>query len=103
MKFFMPNATDEQEAEQVYKAIKEHAEKAVDQKTSNRRIFRINYEHDKKNHTAEVGKPDTMTGEIVLAIFESYSYLICTPNRGGFNGHPIMAGTPYRIVDFDKD
>lgn len=103
MKFFIPEAKGEEEAEKVYNAIKEHAENVMGWKTTNRRIFKINYQHDKTNHTAEVGKPDTMTGEIVLAIFEAQSYLVCTPNRGGFKGQPIMVGVPHRIIDFDKD
>jgi hypothetical protein len=41
---------------------------------------------------AEVGKPETPNGELVLAILESNTYLVCTFNRGVKRGMPFLVG-----------
>jgi len=40
---------------------------------------------------AQVGEHD-IDGEIILAIFESETYVVCTSSRGGFRGDPILVG-----------
>jgi hypothetical protein len=42
-------------------------------------------------HQTQVREHDT-DGEIILAIFESLSYVVCTPSRGAFRGDPILVG-----------
>lgn len=49
----------------------------------------------------EVCSEHALTGEPVFAILESNSYLLCTPNRGVLGGTPVLAGRPYRVIDFD--
>lgn len=58
---------------------------------SDRRIFSLRYRHDGVEAIAQVGECD-IGGEIVLAIFESVTYVVCTPNRGAFRGEPILVG-----------
>jgi hypothetical protein len=103
MKFFIPQVDDKNEAEKFYNDMKTFAKDNLQWEITERRIFKIKYEHGSKRHNAEVGDYDTMTGEIVLAIFESQSYLICTPNRGGLKGTPILAGSPFSVTDFEQD
>ena len=45
-----------------------------------------------KDYCVEVGKPDPRNGELVIAILESITYLVCTPNRGVLRGMPILIG-----------
>ena len=41
---------------------------------------------------------------IVVAILESYTYLVCTYNRGVFGGEPVIVGKEEvkKIIDFEK-
>jgi len=109
MKFFLPHAKNKEQAEKNYEAIKRFAKDTLGWNVKDRRIFRIKYTHDGKNHYAEVGKTEQIEGEEVIAILESgYSdtivYLICTPNRGVVRGMPILVGEneAYSVVDFDE-
>ena len=103
MNFFVPKAKDEKEAEEVYNDIKQFVSKSMQWKITNRRIFKIKYYHDGKDHYAEVGKASTVNGETVLAILESNAFLVCTPSRGAFKGQPIMVGGSeiVSIIDFE--
>jgi len=56
------------------------------------KIFRIEYIHDGKEYSAEVGKQDPRTGELVIALLESATYLVCMPNRGIMRGEPMLVG-----------
>ncbi len=93
MKFFVPAAKTAEEAESVYLAFAKFNEIPV----LKNRIWKLQWIHNGKNLSCEVGKPiigDSRFGnEPVLAIFErSTLFIICTPNRGGIRGEPILAG-----------
>jgi hypothetical protein len=93
MKFFVPFAVDEAEAESVYRCFAEFIHAPIVKK----RIWKLTWEHKGIINHAEVGKSITgdsrFGGEPVLAVFELTTlYLICTPNRGGVRGEPIFAG-----------
>lgn len=92
MKFFIPGADDDQQAENVYSSIKQAACEATGWSIKEKRIFNIEYYHNGKKYYAEVGKEDSLIGELVVAIIESNTYLICTVNRGVLKGVPIMVG-----------
>jgi len=51
-----------------------------------------------------LGKPDDRVNEEVIAILESYTYLVCTHNRGVFRGEPVLVGKEEVtvIIDFEK-
>jgi hypothetical protein len=105
MKFFIPYASTPEMAEQVYESIKKFAVSTAHGSPSQRRIFRIKYHHEGKNYQAEVGKEHRRIGEEVIAILESFVYLICSPNRGVVRGGPCMVGYDEvdEIEDFEEE
>ena len=92
MKLFIPFAEDEEQAARVYDAIRKFAEESTGWQITDRKILSLSYVHDGKEYHAEVGKPEQVTGEVVIAILESNTYLVCTPNRGVVRGIPILVG-----------
>lgn len=93
MKFFVPYTKDKTEAETVYAAFAEFNNVPI----TKRRIWKLKWEHNGIINRAEVGQSiigdSRFGGEPVLAILElSTLYMICTPNRGGIKGEPILAG-----------
>ena len=103
MKFFVPAAVNDDEAERVWKATRDFAQNQLAWAVADRRIFQLNYQHDGKPYVAEVGKPDPRTGETVLVILESNAYLVCTAGRGVARGEPILVGREEvrTITDFN--
>jgi hypothetical protein len=102
MKFFIPDVTDPQKAEEIWQATKAFAEQTLGWQVSDRRIFRIGYTHGGVSYTAEVGQPQrreespgrgrAVGDDPVLVILESNAYLVCTPTRGVMGGMPILVG-----------
>ncbi len=78
MNFFIPAAEDKTQAEEVYKSIKDFARQTLGWEVTERRIFCLTYQHEGKRYYVEVGKPDPRVSEIVVAILESNTYLVCT-------------------------
>ncbi len=75
---------------------------------SDRRVFSLEYRHDGEDHYAEVGKPNRVNGEHVIAIlYEDLRqlYHVCTPNRGVVRGMSIPVGRHEvrAATDFDLD
>jgi hypothetical protein len=103
MKFFMPAAEDEEQAERVYNSVVKFNREQLRWEVSARRIFSIRWVHEGTEYYAEVGKPAPRLGEPVLAILESNAYLICTPSRGVVRGEPMLVGTNevIHLVDFE--
>jgi hypothetical protein len=105
-KFFIPTATDSTKAEEVYTSLRRGAEKMRGGLMSRRRIFRIDFRHDGKPHYSEVGKPDSETKYLVLAIFEDQNkslYLAATSLKNGEVGYPMIgASSVYGIDEFDQ-
>lgn len=81
-KFFIPHAETPEASERIYQVIKAFAQITTKYDISERRIFRIEYTHNGIKHEAEVGAISTANGEEVMAILESFVYLVCTPSRG---------------------
>ena len=104
MRFFVPAVKDEADAEMVWEATKKFAEEMLGWEISERRIFSIAYQYKGKNYHVEVGKPDPRSHELVIAILESTTYLVCTPNRGVVRGIPILVGQDKveRTTDFEN-
>ena len=103
MKFFVPAATDDANAESIYDAIKQFNSPSCP--ITKRRIFAINSIHKGKKYYAEVGKEESAVHDLVLAILETDKrlYYVCTTNHGGVRGEPILVGQHEvtGIVDFD--
>ena len=83
MKFFIPEAISEKNAEDIYNSICVFNRVKV----SGKRIYKMVWRDrkTKKVETAEIGKqaPILYGGEIIIAILQwNDAYLICTPNRG---------------------
>lgn len=118
--FFLPGSENDHDlAERNYSAIKKFAEKQGCWRVSGRRVFRIDYVHNGKDMHAQVGEPhpyghpfsweympgidDPRAGEFVVVILETEGgpYLVCTHNRGVFQGEPILVRQPHAVIDFD--
>lgn len=100
--FFMPGADDENKAIDAWLATKTFAEQSLGWVVSERLIFRLAYTHDGDDFVATVGEVDDRTGDLVVAILESNTYLVCTPNRGVLRGEPILVGREeaFEVEDF---
>lgn len=103
MKFFIPSAEDEVQAEEIYEAIKKFAKLTLGWDVTDRRIFSIRYRYHSSEFYDEVGKKSKINGEEVTAILESNAFLICTPTRGELRDLPILVGksSAISVVDFE--
>ena len=108
MRFFIPHARDDAQAEQVYEAVRKFTEEECGEVTPTR-YYAIYYRHNGEELRARVGDPDPLVGETVIAIFKSDRergpFFICTHNRGVKRGSPIFAsGEPEtRAIHFEVD
>ncbi len=104
MKFFLPKARDDTEQSRLYDAIRRFSSETLAWQFTPRRVFSLRYRHNGVQALAQVGERD-IDGETILAIFESVSYVVCTPNRGAFRGDPILIGRDEasNVVFFDDD
>lgn len=94
MKFFIPLARNDEEAEHVLLGIAKFARRAVP--PPEEQIFRLHYEHNGKDYIAEVGKPiDVYYGAVgpVIAILGGNPLLVCLRDRGVLRGEPIYVNT----------
>jgi len=102
------------ESEDVREGIRKFVEQTMGGKVSNREIKAI-WVHPRSEHKRidddikiEVGKyldnrmSDT-PNEKVMAIFESNTFLVCTPNRGVLRGMPYLYGKEevYKVEEMD--
>jgi hypothetical protein len=70
-----------------------------------RKIYRLDYTHDKKRLRAEVGKPDPQQGKYeVFAILESRPYVVYTRLSDGGAGLTILVNVDEitEVVDFEE-
>ncbi len=103
MQFFLPHTADEALALETFESIRKYAEETTGWTVSSRKIFSLRYHHEPTDHYAEVGKNDPSIGEEIIAILHSYTFLICTRNRGVLRGLPIQVGENevYEATDFE--
>lgn len=92
MKFFVPTTKDDNQAEELYEVIKKSVQVTMGIDIGSQRIFALTCFKKGKEYQVEVGKPDPATGDTVMAILESFTYLVCTPNRGVLRGIPVLYG-----------
>ncbi len=100
MQFYIPNVTDPRKAEEIYQATRKFAAETTGWRIEQRRIRSIKFRDHGKMVVATVGKLEPMEGALVIAILESTTYLICTPNRGVLRGSPMMVGKD-EVTDFE--
>ena len=108
MKFFILGTTSLEETLEVYSAIKDFLSQRLGVHFSERRIRILQWEHDGKKYEAEVGKETSFNSEIVFAILcdqKADLYHVCTPNRGVWRGHSILAGSHavFGVIDFEEN
>lgn len=105
MKFFIPAAKDDANAEEIYESIRKFNSEQMNATLSPRRIYRVRGIHNGQEFTATVGEPFERYGEVVIAILVDTSrklYLICTPDRGVLRGEPYLSGSN-EIRDLDVE
>ena len=93
MKFFVPKIKDANQFEEVYRGIA----KFVGAPIGDKRIWKLHWCHNGRIFDCEVGHPMPpyyeMGDDPVIAIFDCDGlYKICTINRGGVRGGPVLAG-----------
>lgn len=95
MKFFIPAANDDAQAESVYEAIRKFNSEQMGATIGPQRIYSVTGVHDGKPFKATVGEIFERLGEVVVAIIldtKRNCYLICTANRGVARGGPYLSG-----------
>ena len=95
MGFFFPGEEDAEKAQGLYEAVRKSAAQTTGWRVTDRRIQKIVFRDRRIKGDAvdEVGKPECLTGEPVVAILETdRAFLVCTPNRGFLRGGPILVG-----------
>jgi hypothetical protein len=88
MKFFVPGNTP-QRSQEVYDWIVRYVSAMLDCKVDPVHILSLDYKHEGQPFTATVGEIDQRSGQLVIAILRSDSYLICTPYYGVERGEPL--------------
>jgi hypothetical protein len=103
MKFFIPDIASPELAEEELRSIKALLKTTLGWDATDRRIFRIKYNHNGRHLEAQVGKITKANNELVIAILESNAFLICTPSRGAGINMPLLVGTDevISIEDFE--
>lgn len=92
MKFFIPGAESAGSAEQIWNDTRERIEEDFG-KVRDRRVFRLEFRHDAKDLSTEVGRIDPELGRTVVAIFSSRDMnYVCTADRGPDHAKPSLVG-----------
>ena len=94
MKFFVPNVTDERQAERVIEAIAKFLQRPVPPLSE--RLWSLKYKHNGNIFEVEVGQPlpdyYREAEPTVIAIFGGHPLLVCTLDRGVRRGEPVYVG-----------
>jgi hypothetical protein len=88
--FFIPGGDSRQKSEEVYQWICGYVREMIGWEINPARIYSLSYARDGEQFVATVGQPDPRTGQLVVAILQSNTYLICTPSHGVYRGEPIQ-------------
>lgn len=98
-KFFIPHATDEIEANNVYQSVKAFLDSQGKVQQYDK-IYAVQYWHNGVLYTDTVGqKAGLEPNEDVIAIFKVSDnlYYICTYSRGVGKGEPIMCDPVFAV------
>lgn len=92
MKFFIPFAESDKEAESVYDSIKEFLRTEYSRFSSDERIYRIEFTRDGIDYIETVGDCSQVNGEQIIAILQCNGvHHVCTKNRGVLKNEPMLA------------
>ncbi len=111
MKWFVPHASSNEKALEIYESIKKHLARVVGVSSfSDRRIHRIAFSHNTKHVTAEVGKImhlREIREEVFAILYEPGRnlYHVCTPSRGVLRDMSVLVGADEVtfVEDFDPE
>lgn len=95
MKFFVPKPfiSSIGEASKAHECMRRFAKQTLGLEASDRKVYRIEFVREGIRDELCVGEHDFDSGETVVAILDAPGkYLVCTPNRGGYQGEPIVVG-----------
>lgn len=93
MKFFVPQSA-RREYQETYEGIRKSVKEQLRVQIAERKIFSIDYVHDKKKWRAEVGQLDPQQGRYeVIAIFQSKPHIVFTRAVDGANGLTILVNS----------
>jgi hypothetical protein len=102
--FFIPELDPlEASAEDVYAGIRQAAHEETGHPPQERRIFELWFRRDGVDVEAEVGKPDPIGGQTVLAILDlgrQWPYLVCCGRPGGPTTKIIVNKPVYAVTEF---
>jgi len=86
--FFVPESRP-QGSEEFYQWIVRYVTAMLDRVVEPIRIYSLTYLREGERFTATVGEIEPRTGQLVMAILRSGSFLICTPYYGVRRGEPL--------------
>ena len=99
--FFIPGTTTTSAAEDAYRNMREQLTHALGRQPTNRRIQELWTRRGRTDCVTEVGTPDPISGETVVAIFDMGSHqpfvIWHHHQRDGSADHP-PAGDPFEVV-----
>ena len=105
--FFVPGVSgDEHSVESAYHELRKGIELELGRQPQGQRIFRLWSRRGRVDCVTEVGQPDPLRGDIVIAIFDMGShqpFIVCRQQRpGGRDGHrEILQNSAYSVLEFD--
>lgn len=105
--FFVPDTgEDEQLAERIYAGLREALELELGARPSGRRIAKLWTRRGGTDCITEVGAPDPLRGDIVLAIFDMgqhQPFVVWTrsPGPAPSDEREILSHHAYSVVEFD--
>ena len=108
MTFFIPEAKDKEQEQQVYSAIKGFLEREFSVQFDGRKVRLLNYVHAREEIRAEVGEPHGPNDESVIAILHEPRrklYHVCTAIGGVATGGSVLIDEHLvrAVEDFDSE
>lgn len=103
MRFFVPHASDDKQAETVWASVRAFL---LQQgfPTENRRIWKLRFRHNSKSYALEVGREHPDLRENVIIILRAVGqelYYVCTAHRGVIQGEPYLVGIDHHTAALD--
>ena len=101
--FFVPDTAPGMEAERTYARIVDAAAADMGCRPRPVRIFRLAFRHEGVDADAEVGRPDPVSGRMVLAILDlgrESPYLIQSASVGGSPDQVLVRKPVYSVTEF---
>jgi hypothetical protein len=104
--FFVPDLdSPEASAEEAYAGICEATQAENGHPPRDRRIFKLSFRREGVDVEAEVGRPDPVRGETVLAILDlgrQLPYVIRCGRPGAPASQIVVAGNVYAVTEFTR-